>query len=247
MVRAVMFDFYGTLARWDDVESSSYTSVFAAHGYELPLDVLDAYLVRYDGVEHAAHSVSEESYEAWVRSRLCDLTSACRVDPADTDTVIDALRASDAGRMTAYLDSASTLCQLRQAGMAIGVCSNWGWDLEAFLRQVGLAELIDAAVTSARAGARKPHPRIYAHSCQALGVDPRDVVFVGDSWDPDVRGPKEAGMSAVHVWRADERTGQMPPEQAAGDVRIGTLSELLDVLEVRSTGAGVHRAPYGTV
>ena len=54
----------------------------------------------------------------------------------------------------------------------------------------GCSSLVDAAVTSARAGARKPHPGIYAASMAALGVDAADVVFVGDSWEPDVRGPR---------------------------------------------------------
>ena len=33
--------------------------------------------------------------------------------------------------------------------------------------------LVDAGVTSARAGARKPHPGIYAQAAESLGVDPR--------------------------------------------------------------------------
>ncbi len=229
MASAVIFDFYGTLAHWVDRHTSNYATVFAAHGYELSDNVLDAYFTRYDGVEHVVHSTSEKVYEAWVRGRLCDLTSACGVDAAHRESVIDALRASDQGTMMAYPEAASTLHRLRQEGMAIGVCSNWGWELDAFLRQVGLHELIDSSVTSARAGARKPHPLIYARSSESLGVDPREVVFVGDSWAPDVEGPRRAGMTAVHVWRQDEHSGQSPPELEEGDHRIEELSGLLGI------------------
>ena len=65
---AVIFDFYGTLAHFADTTVSNYETVFAAHGYQPERAVLDSYFARYDGVDHAEHSVSEEAYEAWVRA-----------------------------------------------------------------------------------------------------------------------------------------------------------------------------------
>ena len=161
VVSAVIFDFYGTLAHWADRHASNYEAVFAAHGYRLEPAVLDEYFSRYDGVDHAEHSVSEEAYEAWVRARLRDLTTACGVDGPHVEGLVDALRASDRGRMVAYPEAAATLTSLRRAGVAVGVCSNWGWELDDFLHEVGLLHLVDAGVTSARAGSRKPHPGIY--------------------------------------------------------------------------------------
>ena len=169
VVRAVIFDFYGTLAHFADTTVSNYETVFAAHGYRPERSVLDSYFARYDGVDHAEHSVSEEAYEAWVRARLRDLTGACGVPDADVEVLIDSLRASDQGPMVPYPEAAATLSSLREAGLAIGVCSNWGWELNGFLEGVGLLHLVDAAVTSARAGARKPHPGIYASSMVGIG------------------------------------------------------------------------------
>jgi putative hydrolase of the HAD superfamily len=232
LTRAVIFDFYGTLAHWRDRGASNYTAVFAAHGYQLGDDVLNAYFARYDGVAHAAHSVSQAAYEDWVRLRLCDLTDACAVEPGDRDSVIDALRAVDHDPMVAYPEAGPTLAALRGEGWAIGVCSNWGWELDPFLRELDLLDLVDVAVTSARAGARKPHPSIYDLCVGALGADVSGTVFVGDSWAPDVVGPHQAGMTAVHVWRAGEHPGPPPYELAAGMHRIGDLSELLPLLGV---------------
>jgi putative hydrolase of the HAD superfamily len=230
MVSAVIFDFYGTLARFTDTSASNYETVFATHGYRPGSAVLDDYFSRYDGIEHGEHSVSEEAYESWVRSRLRDLTNACGVPDPRVDDLIDALRASDQGAMEPYPEAAPTLSSLRQAGLAIGVCSNWGWELNGFLAQVGLLGLIDAGVTSARAGARKPHPDIYGATLEALGVDSAEVVFVGDSWEPDVRGPRRLGMTAVHVWRAQERQGLHPPALQVGDHRVGDLTGVLDIV-----------------
>jgi putative hydrolase of the HAD superfamily len=232
VVRAVIFDFYGTLAHFADTTVSNYETVFAAHGYRPERSVLDNYFARYDGVDHAEHSVSEEAYEAWVRARLRDLTGACGVPDADVEVLIDSLRASDQGPMVPYPEAAATLSSLREAGLAIGVCSNWGWELNGFLEDVGLLEFVDAGVTSARAGSRKPHPGIYDASLAALGVETVDVVFVGDSWEPDVRGPRRVGMSAVHVWREDERHGQRPPDLEPGDHRVADLRGVLDVVGI---------------
>jgi putative hydrolase of the HAD superfamily len=230
VVSAVIFDFYGTLARSAGSNVSNYEMVLAARGYEPDRAVFDDYFSRYNGIEHAAHSVSEEAYEAWVRLRLRDLTGACGVPDPHVEDIIDALRASDEEQMVPYPEAAATLSSLRQAGLAIGVCSNWGWELDAFLEQVGLLALVDVGVTSARAGARKPHNLIYDASLRGLGVDPADVVFVGDSWEPDVRGPRELGMTAVHVWREDERRGLTPPALEPGDVRVGDLTGVLAVV-----------------
>jgi putative hydrolase of the HAD superfamily len=229
VVRAVIFDFYGTLARWAD-GTASYASVFADHGYTPDATVLDGYFSLYNGIEHGEHSVSEDAYEAWVRLRLRQLTRDGGVEDADADTIVDALRSLDQGEMVAYPEAAATLGALREAGLSVGVCSNWGWELNAYLEQVGLLGLVDSSVTSARAGARKPHPNIYRTSVEALGVVTRDVVFVGDSWEPDVRGPRREGMTAVHVWRQAEREGFDAPELQDGDRRVGDLSGVLEIV-----------------
>ena len=175
MVSAVIFDFYGTLARSADLgaanDAASYQTIFEAHGYVLDQAVLNDYYSRYDGVEHSEHSISEEAYEAWVRTRLRDLTGSCGVADPHVEGLVDALRDVDQTPMVAYPESVATISSLREAGLAIGVCSNWGWQLDPFLEQAGLLALIDVSVTSARAGSRKPHPGIYDIAVSAMGVD----------------------------------------------------------------------------
>ncbi len=231
MPDAVIFDFYGTLAHWAD-SAASYTTVFCSFGYEPAPSVLEGYFGRYDGVDHAEHSVSEDAYEAWVRWRLGELSTACGVNEEHRDAVVDRLRNLDQSPMVAYPEAAETLRLLRESGIAIGVCSNWGWELDAYLEEVGLLGLVDSTITSARAGSRKPHPGIYGCSTDALGVDPTQVVFVGDSWEPDVRGPRRIGMTAVHVWRADDRDGQVAPELEPGDHRVAELTGVLPIAGV---------------
>ena len=55
--------------------------------------------------------------------------------------------------MVVFPEVPSVLAELRRRGLAIGVCSNWNWDLDDVLRSTGVAPLIDLAVTSADASA----------------------------------------------------------------------------------------------
>jgi putative hydrolase of the HAD superfamily len=229
---AVIFDFYGTLAHFVDARASNYATVLTSFGYEVAPSVFDGYFTRYDGVDHAEHSVSEAAYDAWVRTRLKDLLSSCGVNDPETEHVIEALRDLDRGEMVAYPEATAVLESLREAGLAIGVCSNWGWELDGYLRQVGLLHLVDSGITSARVGSRKPHPGIYERSVESLGIDPARAVFVGDSWEPDVRGPRRLGMTAVHIWREDERAGQLAPPLEPGDHRVSELTGVLPIVGV---------------
>jgi putative hydrolase of the HAD superfamily len=190
MVRAVIFDWFGTLAEWPHGFSSSYTEVFLEHGLLVDAAIFDRHHERWDGVDHTEHSTSRDTYLAWSRQRLTALATECGVGALDRDALVDALIGVDLRTsLVVFPEVPSVLAELRRRGLAIGVCSNWGWDLDAALQATGVAPLIDVAVTSARAGYRKPHAAIYESILTALGVPAPDALFVGDSWRPDVLGP----------------------------------------------------------
>ena len=86
--------------------------------------------------------------------------------------------------------------------------------------------LVDVVVSSAWVGARKPHPRIYTHTLQELGIAPEDALFVGDTWACDVDGPRAAGMHTVYLRRSHLGVDHTAPTddrpadvQHAGDLR----------------------------
>ncbi len=55
-------------------------------------------------------------------------------------------------------------------------------------------------------GAAKPDPAIYSAVCAALGSQPRDVLFIGDSKRCDMRGPEAFGMQARWLDRKGRQT-----------------------------------------
>lgn len=62
----------------------------------------------------------------------------------------------------------------------MGVVSNIGWDLRPVFRAHGLDPYVDVYVLSYEHGVQKPDPRLFKTACTALGVEPRDVLMVGD-------------------------------------------------------------------
>jgi putative hydrolase of the HAD superfamily len=91
--------------------------------------------------------------------------------------------------------------------------------------------VVDVLVSSAWAGARKPHPRIFRHTLDLLACEPADAVFVGDTWGPDVEGSRALGMRAIYL----ERPGHWPdptlPAIPTRDVeRVDDLKGLLALL-----------------
>ena len=90
-------------------------------------------------------------------------------------------------------------------------------------------------VSSAWAGARKPHPRIYRYLLEQAALDPDDVLFVGDTWAPDVEGPLAAGMRPAYL----ERDGHWPdatrPVDSSG-VPVALIRDLTGILPLLVRG-----------
>jgi HAD superfamily hydrolase (TIGR01509 family) len=101
-------------------------------------------------------------------------------------------------RMAPMPGAADALATFRAAGVPTGAVSNTRFSAHAWahvLETRGLA--VDFVVSSADVGARKPDPRIFRAALERLGLPARDVWFVGDSLEKDVRGALAMGLTPV--------------------------------------------------
>jgi putative hydrolase of the HAD superfamily len=232
-VRAVILDFYGTLAETPDW-GPSWEELVAELGYALPRDVRDRWWHdSYDGSEHDEHSQSREHYVAWQQSRLRSMLADCGVTVEHQEVFLERVREIGGHRkIIAYDDVVPVLGELRSRGIRLAICSNWDWDLDEAVGGAGLDDAVDVMVSSAWVGARKPHPRIYAHTLAQLDITARDAVFVGDTWACDVAGPRAAGMRAVYVRRPHFGVDDTAPGTETTDdavCRAHDLTRLLDL------------------
>ncbi|HXG41626.1 MAG TPA: HAD family hydrolase [Dehalococcoidia bacterium] len=85
----------------------------------------------------------------------------------------------------------------------------------------------DVIVTSERAGALKPDPRIFRALLDRLGLPPAAVLYVGDNPLPDVLGARRAGLRVAWLDREGRRRPRGVP---APDLKVRSLRELLPAL-----------------
>jgi HAD superfamily hydrolase (TIGR01509 family) len=120
-------------------------------------------------------------------------------------------------------DALQILSWLGAHGIKRAVCSNAPFPPAMMRRQVdtnGIREVVDAVIFSSEVGRRKPALEVYSAALDAIGVEPRHALFVGDRVREDYEGPLALGMRAVILTAHAEAP---PPE---GIPTIASLTEL---------------------
>ena len=91
------------------------------------------------------------------------------------------------------------------------------------LRSSGIAHFFDLVLTSEKAGAPKPDPRIFDVALNRTGAAAGTSLMIGDNVDADMLGARQAGWDHVHY------TAETQPDPLATH-RIAHLKELLPLL-----------------
>ena len=94
-------------------------------------------------------------------------------------------------------NSAETLGYL-ESRYRLGILSSGYRDIQtAKLGAIGLAQHFRFFVYSGDIGVSKPHRRIFDTATDLAGISPEAAIYIGDSYEDDIVGAKEAGWSAV--------------------------------------------------
>jgi len=237
--RAVFFDFAGTLfsARsLRDVHLQQLRFVGDAVGVAASDDELRA--AYRHGMSVAYGSIATRPYylhrELFGRA-FAEMARALggELDRAPIDDLVD--RQYRATFDTAELrdDCLATLRRLRAHGLRIQIVSNIDDDqLDALVQRLGLEPEVDAWTSSEQARSCKPDARIYEVALESAGCGPAEVLFVGDSPEHDVVGPRAQGM-ATALLVADARPGA---PDGSPDFVIERLGQVVEIVERESIG-----------
>ena len=68
--------------------------------------------------------------------------------------------------------------------------------------------LFDHVIESSLVGLRKPDPRIYHMSCEALGVEPKDCIYL-DDLGINLKPARAIGMTTIKVIDPNIAVGQV--------------------------------------
>ncbi|GHH86679.1 hydrolase [Streptomyces sulfonofaciens] len=151
----------------------------------------------------AAAALDDAAADGWFGRYLAHYEAAWSLFP-DTVPALDAL--SGTHRHAVLSNSAARLQEYK-------------------LRTLGVRDRFEALLCAAELGVSKPDVAAFLAACEALGLEPAEVAYVGDQPEIDARGARDAGL--LGIWL--DRTGGngTVPE---GVHRIRGLAELPAVL-----------------
>ena len=125
-----------------------------------------------------------------------------------------------------YEDVLPGLERLKQR-FRLFTASNGNADLE----RIGLAHFFERSLSARQVGALKPDPILFHKVIEGTGLEPQQVVYVGDDPALDVVGARAAGM--LPVWINREQA-QWPAEFGPTVHTVRTLDELGSLLGLGS-------------
>jgi HAD superfamily hydrolase (TIGR01549 family) len=126
----------------------------------------------------------------------------------------------------------SFLQEMRRA-VKVGLVSNYpcGGAIRRALEKIDIAGLLDPVVISGEVGYVKPHSLPFSTALASLGLAPDQVLFVGDRWDADMVGARNAGMKTCHHLGFTSDRGQEERYAAyEPDYKITCLEELRGIV-----------------
>ncbi|MGA3111122.1 MAG: HAD family hydrolase [Candidatus Bathyarchaeia archaeon] len=129
-----------------------------------------------------------------------------------------------------YLDKdVEPLLRMLHGKYKLGIVSNYAIPECIFelLKTYRLNDLFDAVVVSGAINKRKPSQEIFKRTLKTLGVSAHEAVFVGDTLDADVEGPKAVGIKTIYIKRREEK----PIENVKPDITITNLTEIPALLQ----------------
>jgi putative hydrolase of the HAD superfamily len=129
-----------------------------------------------------------------------------------------------------YLDEyAEPMLRSLHGKYKLGIVSNYVIPecVYELLKNHDLDALFDVVVVSGAVNKRKPSKEIFNQTLNALSVSASETVFVGDTMDADVEGPKAVGMKTVYIKRREEKQFK----NVKPDKVIKSLKDLPKVLQ----------------
>lgn len=219
MIRACVFDAYGTLFDFASAVSSSadalgdkarplvtlwrdkqlqYTWLRTAQGRHA-----DFWHVTGDALDYALESL--DVHDAALRHRLMELYM----------------------RLAAFPEVPSALQRLKDAGYATAILSNGTPAmLDAAVEANGLRRLIDRVISVEEVGVYKPHPKVYQRAVDRMGVPAAEIAFVSsNSWD--AHAASAFGMRTLWCNRYAQRRERLPGEPDREMTSLGELAAIV--------------------
>jgi putative hydrolase of the HAD superfamily len=231
-VRAVLFDWGGTITPWHEVDFHETWGAYAAGLGHTGRD-REAFVSAICAAEDAAWKRGRSGGGSARLHELLESVGIVDGHPGAEDALA-AYRELWEPHTPTSPEIGPLWKGLRDKGIRVGVLSNTLWD-RAYHRSIferdGVLELIDVDVYSSETPWVKPQPEIFAHAARQAGLAPEECAYVGDRSYEDVHGPQLVGMRAIWVPHSTIPVEQQVSHDATPDAVAHELADVLTIVE----------------
>jgi putative hydrolase of the HAD superfamily len=181
MIKAVFFDLYQTLVRYEPPREEIEAKVLKDFGIDVnpaalarPIIAADEFIYNEIAQRPLSARSQEEKFALYARYQAILLREAGL--EYDRKIIPRLLAAMQQSRMDLALfdDVAPALTDLTARGLILGLISNIEQDMTGTLTKLGLYAWLKIIVTSLEAGAGKPRPEIFREALRQGGVKPAE-------------------------------------------------------------------------
>jgi FMN phosphatase YigB (HAD superfamily) len=172
---------------------------------EAQVDAIVSDLITSSRETHGGGPTDDYSFRIGADMLVADCLERHQVspDPSAVARVRRAMAIPVADRIRPLPGAVELLAQVNSLGLRCVIASNTYWrDAESYwedFRLLGMADHVDAIVTSVDAGHLKPHPAVFELAMRAAGADAKGCVYIGNKEDNDIEPALALGMRTILV------------------------------------------------
>ena len=204
MIKAVFFDFYHTLVRYEPPREELQARALQEFGIEVspevlrrPIVIADEFIYQEITRTPLSQLSAEDKTALYARYQRIVLKEAgIEANEQLIFGLLGKMRQFDM-KLVLFDDVMPVLADFKGRGLILGLISNVDRDIAPLLNELGLASLLQVVVTSQDVGFNKPRPEIFREALRQAGIQAAEAIYIGDQYQIDVIGAKKAGMEGV--------------------------------------------------
>lgn len=231
-IKGIIFDYGGTIDSFGDHWSEVIYDGYLNAGLSVEKGAFrDAYVYAERELARTRHILPQHNFYDLLlikmKLELSDLAARGVVTACDVEKYAEPIATYCYERAKASCEFARPIIEQLSKRYPLMLVSNFYGNVETVIRDMGLRDYFRGVIESAVVGVRKPDPTIFKLGVVALGLNPEDVLVVGDSFRKDIEPSLSLGCKVAWLkgkgWTAEEDAQSHPSI-------IGSLNDLLTLV-----------------
>lgn len=231
-IKGIIFDYGGTIDSHGDHWSEVIYDGYINAGLKIDkVQFRESYVYAERELARTRHILPQHNFYDLLlikmQLELSDLASRGVIEQSDVEKYAKPIAKYCYDCARSSCEEARPVIEQLSKRYPLMLVSNFYGNVETVIRDMGLREYFQGVIESAVVGVRKPNPTIFKLGVVALGLNPEQVLVVGDSFRKDIEPSLSLGCQVAWLkgkgWTAEE-DAQMHPSI------IGSLNDLLSLV-----------------